>query len=61
MGFITAIKDILQRLLRADSSPFSKTPDSTTIAAMKEAEHLAKDPNVKRYSDVEEALKELKR
>ena len=32
-----------------------------TMAAMLEAERIAKDPNVKHYSDVEEALRELKR
>jgi DNA-damage-inducible protein J len=37
------------------------TPNATTISAMKEAERLARDPHAKRYSDVEEALKELKR
>ena len=32
-----------------------------TIEALKEAERIAKDPNTKHYSDVEEALKELKK
>lgn len=32
-----------------------------TIKALKEAERIARDPNVKHYSDVEEALKELKK
>ena len=32
-----------------------------TIKALKEAESIARDPNVKHYSDVEEALKELKK
>lgn len=32
-----------------------------TIEALKEAERIAKGPNVKHYSDVEEALKELKK
>lgn len=36
-------------------------PDKETVAAMLEAERIAHDPNVKRYSDVEEALRELKR
>lgn len=31
-----------------------------TIAAMSEAERISHDPGVKHYSDVEEALKELK-
>ena len=37
------------------------TAPEETIAAMLEAERIAKDPNVKHYSDVEEALRELKR
>ena len=32
-----------------------------TSAAMLEAERIARDPSVKHYSDVEEALRELKR
>ena len=32
-----------------------------TISALLEAEKISKDPNVKHYSDVEEALRELKR
>ena len=32
-----------------------------TIAAMLEAERIARDPSVKHYSDVEEALRELKK
>ena len=37
------------------------TPNAVTIAAMQEAERIARDPNAKRYSDVEEALRELKK
>lgn len=36
-------------------------PNKETIAAMLEAERIAHDPEVKHYSDVEEALRELKR
>ena len=36
-------------------------PNKETIAAMLEAERIARDPSVKHYSDVEEALRELKR
>lgn len=31
-----------------------------TIKALKEAERIARNPNVKHYSDVEEALRKLK-
>jgi len=36
-------------------------PDVVTLAAMQEAEHLAKDPHAKHCNDVEEALRELKK
>ena len=35
-------------------------PDKETIEAMREAESILKDFSVKRYDDVEEALRELK-
>ena len=35
-------------------------PNKETIAAMLEAERISRDPSVKRYSDVEEALRALK-
>jgi DNA-damage-inducible protein J len=36
------------------------TPKTETLMAMKEAEEIADNPNIKRYSDVEDALRELK-
>ncbi len=36
-------------------------PNKETIAAMLEAERIGHNPCVKHYSDVEEALRELKR
>lgn len=38
----------------------TEQPNKETIAAMLEAEHIAHDPSVKRYSDVDEALRALK-
>ena len=35
--------------------------NQTTITAMSEAEQIAHNPKVKHYSDVEEALQELKK
>lgn len=35
-------------------------PNKETIATMLEAERIARDPSVKRYSDVEDALQALK-
>ena len=51
----------------ASTTNFSVRMDSDikkqceTIAAMLEAERIARDSSVKHYSDVEEALRELKR
>ncbi len=40
---------------------YADVPNAETTAALREAERIARDPNVRRYSDVEEALRELKR
>lgn len=50
--------------LRAGGFPFEvrlDQPNKETMAAMLEAERIAYDPRVKHYTDVEEALRELKR
>ena len=36
-------------------------PNKETLAALQEAERIAHDPEVKRYSDAEAALQDLKR
>jgi len=46
--------------VRTDSDIENCEPNNETISAMLEAERIARDPSVKRYSDVEEALEELK-
>ena len=64
VNLTTAINVFLRQSLRAGGFPFDvrlEQPNKETIAAMLEAERLAHDPSVKRYSDVEEALRELKR
>ena len=56
--------DPVRQSLRDGGIPFEikmDQPNKETMAAMLEAERIAKDPNVKHYSDVEEALRELKR
>lgn len=63
MNLTTAINVFLRQSLREGGIPFevkTEKPNKETIAAMLEAERVAKDPDVKRYSDVEEALRELK-
>ena len=64
MNLTTAINVFLRQSLRAGGFPFEvrlDQPNKETIAAMLEAERIAHDPAVKHYSDVEEALRELKR
>lgn len=59
----TAINVFLHQSLRVGGFPFDvrlKQPNKETIEAILEAERIARDPSVKRYSDVEEALKALK-
>jgi DNA-damage-inducible protein J len=63
LNMTTAFNIFLRQSIREGSIPFSVTvnvPNVTTIAAMQEAEHILMDPTIKRYSDVEEALLELK-
>lgn len=64
MNLTTAINVFLRQSLRAGGFPFEvrlDQPNRETVAAMLEAECIAHDTNVKHYSDVEEALRELKR
>lgn len=63
MNLTTAINVFLRQSLRVGGFPFDvklEQPNRETIAAMLEAECIAHDPNVRHYSDVEEALRELK-
>lgn len=63
MNLSTAFNIFVRQSLREGRIPFDISvgrPNKETIAAMLEAERIAHDPNVKHYSDVEEALKELK-
>ena len=63
LNLTTAINVFLRQSLRAGGFPFDvrvDRPNKETISAMLEAEQLARDPSVKRYSDVEEALRALK-
>lgn len=64
MNLTTAFNIFVRQSLREGGLPFDvklEQPNKETISAMLEAERIARDPNVKRYSDVEEALRELKK
>ncbi len=63
INLTTAINVFLRQSLRVGGFPFDvrmEQPNKETVAAMLEAEHIAREPSVKRYSDVEEALRALK-
>lgn len=63
MNLTTAINVFLRQSLRVGGFPFDvklEQPNKETVAAMLEAERIAHDPSIKHYSDVEEALWELK-
>ena len=63
INLTTAINVFLRQSLRAGGFPIDlrmDPPNNDTMAAMLEAERIARDPSVKRYSDVEEALRALK-
>lgn len=64
MNLTTAFNIFVRQALREGGIPFEIRTDrynQETIEAMMEAERIARDPGVKHYSDVEEALRELKR
>lgn len=64
MSLSTAVHIFVRQSLREGGLPFqvrTERPNQETIAAMLEAKRIARDPNVKHYSDVEEALRELKK
>lgn len=64
INLTTAINVFLRKSIRAGGFPFDvrlDTPNAETIAAMEETERLLRDPNTKYYTDVEEALRELKK
>ncbi len=63
MNLTTAINVFLRQSLRVGGFPFEvklEQPNKETIAAMLEAERIARDSGVKRYSDAEEAIRELR-
>ena len=63
LNMTTAFNIFLRQSIREGSIPFSitvNTPNAETVAALLESERIGRDSSVKRYSDVEEALRELK-
>ena len=64
MNLSTAFNNFVRQSLREGGIPFeirTDRPNKETIAAMLEAENIAKDPNVKGYTDLDEMFADLKK
>jgi DNA-damage-inducible protein J len=63
LNMTTAFNIFLRQAVREGSIPFTvtvNTPNAETVTALLEAERIGRNSSVRRYSDVEEALRELK-
>jgi DNA-damage-inducible protein J len=62
LNMTVAMTMFLRQAIRTQGIPFeiSRIPNAETIAAMKEAESIAHDPNVKGYTNLEELFRDLK-
>lgn len=64
MNLTTAFNIFVRQSLREGGIPFAiktERPNKETIAAMLEAERIAKDQSVKGYTDLDELFAELKK
>ena len=64
MNLSTAFNIFVRQSQREGGIPFeirTDRPNKETIAAMLEAENIAKDPNVKGYTDLDEMFADLKK
>lgn len=64
MNLSTAFNIFVRQSLREGGIPFeirTDRPNKETIAAILEAENIAKDPNVKGYTDLDEMFADLKK
>ncbi len=62
MNLSTAFNIFIRQSLREGRIPFDislNQPNTETIAAMQEAERIAKDPNVKGYTDLHRLFADL--
>jgi DNA-damage-inducible protein J len=62
LNMSSALTIFLKQAVRAQGIPFEVTriPNAETIAAMKEAERIAHDSDVKGYTDLDQLFKDLK-
>ena len=64
MNLTTAFNIFVRQSLREGGIPFEvklERPNKETVAAMLEAERIAKDPSVKGYDNLDELFADLKR
>ena len=64
MDLSTAFNIFVRQSLREGGIPFEvklEQPNKETIAAMLEAERIARDPSVKHYTDLDELFADLKK
>ena len=64
MNLTTAFNIFVSHSLRECDIPFNvrlEQPNKETVAAMLEAERIAKDPSVKGFNDLDELFADLKR
>lgn len=64
MNLTTAFNIFVRQSLREGGIPFEirlEQPNKETVAAMLEAERIAKDPSVKGYNDLDELFADLKK
>ena len=64
LNMTSAISMFLRQAVRDQAIPFRvckyPQPNAATLAAMREAERIAHDPDAKSYTDMEDLLKDLK-
>ena len=64
MNLSTAFNIFVRQSLREGGIPFEiklEQPNKETVAAMLEAEKIAKDPNVKHYTNLDELFEDLRK
>ena len=64
MNLSTAFNIFVRQSLREGGIPFEiklEKPNKVTVAAMLEAEKIAKDPNVKHYTNLDELFEDLRK
>ena len=62
LNMTVATTMFLRQAVRSQGIPFeiSRNPNAETAAAMLEAEQIARDPNVKGYTNLDELFRDLK-